>query len=91
VGERWLKLAGIGLKKHTPAQTLSQLTEVALGRATDALYEALPKNVKKQLKQLPSTVRRLEEDAKTLRGEIERLDASLISARLGHRALATPR
>jgi len=78
-GERWLKLAGIGLKKHTPAQTLSQLTEVALGRATDALYEALPKDVKKQLKQLPSTVRRLEEDAKTLRGEIERLDASLIA------------
>jgi eukaryotic-like serine/threonine-protein kinase len=78
-GERWLKLAGIGLKKNTPQQTLSQLTEVALGRATDALYDALPKEIKKQLKQLPPTVRRLEDDAKALRGEIERLDASLIA------------
>jgi serine/threonine-protein kinase len=78
-GERWVKLAGIGVKKRSPAQTLSQLTEVALGRATDALYDALPKSVQKQLKQLPPTVRRLEDDAKKLRAEVERLDAALIA------------
>jgi serine/threonine-protein kinase len=78
-GERFVKLAGIGLKRRTPSQSLSQLTEVALGRATDALYGALPKTLKKQLAQLPLTVRRLEEDAKKLRAEIDRLDASLIA------------
>lgn len=78
-GERWLELSSFGMKKRIAAPALSQLTEVALGRATDALYDALPKNVKKQLKQLPSTVRRLEDDAKALRGEIERLDAALIA------------
>jgi serine/threonine-protein kinase len=78
-GERLFRLAGLGLQHRAQLPALSQLTEVALGRATDALYDALPKDVKKQLKQLPPTVRRLEEDAKGLRTEIERLDASLIA------------
>lgn len=78
-GERFVRLAGFGLKKRTPMESLSQLTEVALGRATDALYDALPKDLRKQLKQLPAAVRRLEDDAKTLRGEIEKLDASIIT------------
>ncbi|HEY9228137.1 MAG TPA: protein kinase [Gemmatimonadaceae bacterium] len=78
-GERFVRLAGFGLKKRAPSQTLSQLTEVALGRATDALYDALPKATQKQLKQLPATVRRLEEDAKALRAEIQKLDDSLIA------------
>ncbi|MGH9887824.1 MAG: PspA/IM30 family protein, partial [bacterium] len=78
-GERLVRLAGIGVKKRVPTQSLPQLTEIALGRATDALYDALPKPVQKLLKQLPPTVRRLENDAKALREEIEKLDASLVS------------
>jgi len=78
-GERFVRLAGIGLKKKTRTESLSQLTEVALGRATDALYDALPKTLKKQLAQLPPTVRRLEDDAKKLRAEIEKLDESFIA------------
>jgi tRNA A-37 threonylcarbamoyl transferase component Bud32 len=78
-GERFVRLAGLGLKKRTPSESLSQHTEVALGRATDALYDALPKPLKKQLALLPPTVRRLEEDAKKLRAEIDRLDESLIA------------
>jgi serine/threonine-protein kinase len=76
-GERFLKLAGLGAKKPSTAATVSQLTEVALGRATDALYDALPKAVRKQLKALPDVVRRLEDDATKLRAEIDRLDASI--------------
>ncbi|MEP6492541.1 MAG: protein kinase [bacterium] len=76
-GERFVRIAGFGLKKRAPTESLSQLTEVALGRATDALYDALPKALRKQLKQLPAAIRRLEEDAKGLRGEIEKLDASI--------------
>jgi serine/threonine-protein kinase len=76
-GERFLKLCAWGTKKPSTSSTMSQLTEVALGRATDALYDALPKDLRKQLKQLPATVRRLEEDAKKLREELDKLDASI--------------
>jgi hypothetical protein len=76
-GERFVKLCGFGVKKTAVASSLPQLTEVALGRATDALYDALPKAVRKQLKQLPPTVKRLEDDAKKLREEMDRLDASI--------------
>jgi predicted Ser/Thr protein kinase len=78
-GDRFVRLAGLGLKKRAPSESLSQLTEVALGRATDALYDALPKELRRQLKQLPAAVRRLEEDAKTLRMEIDKLDASILT------------
>lgn len=78
-GGRFVRLAGLGLKKRTRAESVSQLTEVALGRATDALYDALPKDLRKHLKQLPAAVRRLEDDAKSLRGEIEKLDASILT------------
>lgn len=76
-GERFVKLCGFGMKKTPTASSLPQLTEVALGRATDALYDALPKDLRKQLKPLPATVRRLEDDAKKLREEIDKLDASI--------------
>jgi serine/threonine protein kinase len=76
-GARWLRLASVGLRRNSASQSLSQLTEVALGRATDALYDALPKALRKQLHQLPATVRRLETDARTLRTELEKLDDSI--------------
>jgi serine/threonine-protein kinase len=76
-GERFVRLCGFGVKKGAPSSSLPQLTEVALGRATDALYDALPKPIRKQLKQLPPTVKRLEDDAKKLREEIDRLDSSI--------------
>jgi hypothetical protein len=78
-GERFVKLVGIGIKKRLPSESLSQATEIALGRATDALFDALPKTVKKQLVGLPETVRRLEHDARGLRAEIEKLDGSLVA------------
>jgi eukaryotic-like serine/threonine-protein kinase len=77
--ERFVRLAGLGLKKRTADHALPQLTEVALGRATDALYDALPKSLKKELKQLPAAVRRLEDDARMLRAELDKLDASIAS------------
>jgi eukaryotic-like serine/threonine-protein kinase len=76
-GKRLVHLAGLGLKHRPTVSSLPQLTEVALGRATDALYDALPKPLRKQLNALPATVRRLEDDASTLRAEIDKLDASI--------------
>lgn len=77
--ERFVRLAGLGLKKRAAEHALPQLTEVALGRATDALYDALPKSLKKELKQLPAAVRRLEQDARVLRAALDKLDASIAS------------
>jgi hypothetical protein len=53
------------------------LTEVALGRATDHLYQALPKAVRRELADLPETIRRLEQDATKLRASIDSLDDHL--------------
>jgi hypothetical protein len=91
-GERFVRFAGIGTKKRAPAESLPQLTEVALGRATDALYDALPKDLRRQLKQLPETVKNLEAAARTLRAEMDRCDSAI--AELGEdtrRTAASPR
>ena len=74
-GERLARLAGIGLKRAAIAPTsLVQHTEIALGRATDALFEALPKKLRRDLKAVPATVRRLETDASMLRESLDKLD-----------------
>jgi serine/threonine-protein kinase len=87
-GERFVRFCSLGVKKRLPSASLPQLTEVALGRATDALFDALPKAVRKQLKPLPATVRRLEADAKKLREEIDKLDTSIAQLDGDARALS---
>src|SRR5205823_955036 len=60
-GARVATLAGVGLKPvERPALGMPVLTEVALGRATDHLFQALPKATRRELAALPETVRRLE-------------------------------
>ena len=77
-GERLAKVAGIGLAPVPRAALGSrQLTEVALGRATDHLFRALPAAVRRELAELPDIVRRLEHDATTLRANIDSLDAQI--------------
>jgi eukaryotic-like serine/threonine-protein kinase len=77
-GVRIARLASLGLKKaDRPALGMPLLTEVALGRATDHLFEALPKAARRELAALPDTVRRLEADAGRLRGSIVQLDDQL--------------
>jgi len=77
-GERLAKVAGIGLARaNRPALVARMLTETALGRATDHLYDALPKAMRKELAALPDTVRRLERNATTLRASIDSCDEHL--------------
>src|SRR5208283_3348309 len=53
-GARLTRLAAFGLHRGAIAPTsLPQHTEIALGRATDALYEALPKGLRRDLKTVP--------------------------------------
>jgi hypothetical protein len=75
--ERLVKLARTGLKNIALAPAAPQLTEVALGRATDALFLALPATVRRDLRDLPPTVRSLEADALKLRAQLEQLERSL--------------
>ena len=77
-GERLTRIAGIGLKRGVLASSaLAQHTEIALGRATDALFEALPKQLRRDLKAVPSTVRKLEADASALRESLDKFDEVL--------------
>ncbi|MES2180414.1 MAG: serine/threonine-protein kinase [Gemmatimonadota bacterium] len=77
-GARIARLASIGLKPaERPALGMPVLTEIALGRATDHLFHALPKASRKQLSGLPDAVRRLEQDASKLRESIVAFDDQL--------------
>jgi hypothetical protein len=50
---------------------------VALGRATDHLFRALPRELRRELHDLPEIVHRLEADATQLRTSIDALDDHL--------------
>jgi eukaryotic-like serine/threonine-protein kinase len=87
-GSRLARLASIGVKPAPRAGIgMPMLTEIALGRATDHLFEALPKGSRRQLAGLPETVRRLEADAGKLRDAIGRLDDQLAAFEVGSGAL----
>lgn len=87
-GERFVRWSSTSVDRRNAAPSLPQLTEIALGRATDALYDALPRELRKQFSTLPATVRRLEEDATAMRAEIERLDGSVAQLDADERANA---
>lgn len=63
-----------------PAGSAHRPTEIAIGIAADALFEALPKETRKRLNDLPRVVRRLEADAQGLRARVDELNALLAGA-----------
>ena len=90
MGERWLrllkgkvgkvlfKLGGARLNRIAPAVSgVHRPTEVAIGLAADRLFEELPREVRRNLKGLPETVKALEDDAQGMRRQIAELDAVL--------------
>ena len=87
-GARIARLVSIGLTKaERPALGMPLLTEVALGRATDHLFAALPRAARHELAALPEIVRRLEGDAGKLRQSIDELDGQLAMFERGGDAL----
>lgn len=82
-GERVFRLASLGLKRTAMQTALPQHTEVALGRALETLFASLPRATRKELKDVPGTVKRLEADAQKLRDTISALDDAAAAA---HRA-----
>jgi serine/threonine-protein kinase len=75
---RLASFVGIGLDHSArPALGMPLLTEVALGRATDHLFQALPKATRRELASLPQTIKQLETNASNLRASIDVADEPL--------------
>ena len=87
VGERWLRIlggrigdglfsfGGLGLGRHAPVAPGSHRpTEMAIGLAAERLFEDLPRESRRALAGLPQALRKLEADARVLRGQVRELN-----------------
>ncbi len=70
-----------------PAELTYRPTELAIGLAADALFEALPKDQKRELKDLPMLLERLQHDAQLMRKTVDDLNGAI--AGLGEQAAAS--
>jgi serine/threonine protein kinase len=78
VGAFMRKLAMIGLKPNPALASGSHRpTEMAIGMAADQIFESLPKESRKALKDLPALVRRLEAEAQGMRARVDELNAMI--------------
>jgi len=78
LGRALFKLTGIGVTPARLAPGASHRpTEVAIGMAADALFEALPRQTRKELKDMPAIIRRLEADAASQRARVDELSGVL--------------
>ena len=82
---RWaFRIAGAGLDRPALASLAThRATELGIGMAVDALFEALPKGTRQQLAELPAVVRLLEQDATSMRRSLEELNDVAVKAGLG--------
>ena len=74
--------------KALPASLTHRPTELALGMAAEQLYDTLPKDTRRQLRDLPDVVHRLEQDAQRMRARLEELQEAL--ADVGQRGSLDP-
>ena len=74
---KWLfRISSFGARPAVAAN-VNRPTEVAIGMASVALFEALPKDTRKHLKDLPAVIERLEADAAGQRARVDELNAML--------------
>jgi len=78
---RWLeRVARIGLRRTAaPAELTYRPTELALGLAAGGLFDSLPKEQRKELKELPALIARLERDAAAMRRTVDDLGGAVAS------------
>jgi hypothetical protein len=67
LGRLGLDRVALGAGAHRP-------TEMAISIAADRLFEELPREYRRDLKDLPATIQRLEADAHSMRLQVERLE-----------------
>ena len=81
VGDWLVRLASWRLKRPAlPAPSAHRPTEIAIGLAAGALFDALPRETRKALSDLPAVIQRLESDAQGLRARVDELNALLAGA-----------
>ena len=74
----FFRLASLGLGKGKLAiAAAGEPTEVLLGKAADQLFDALPKEQRSQLRDLPEVIKALEGAAQTLRGRRDELERAV--------------
>jgi eukaryotic-like serine/threonine-protein kinase len=66
-----------GGKDAIAASGTHRPTELAIGMAAEQLYEGLPRETRRQLRDLPDVVHRLERDAQRMRSRLEELQDAL--------------
>jgi serine/threonine-protein kinase len=89
LGKMFEKIARFGLKpRAVPAELTHRPTELAIGIAADSLFESLPKEQRKELKELPSVLSRLQADAAAMRETVDSLSQAL--AQLGDATAGRP-
>jgi predicted Ser/Thr protein kinase len=84
-GRLTAKIAGWKLRRPATAAELTyRPTEMAIGLAADALFASLPKEQRRDLKDLPAVMERLQRDAALMRRTVEELNGSLAGLGEGH-------
>ena len=66
-------------RRVVAADAAHRPTELVIGLAADNLFEALPRPVRQELRELPDVMRQLETDAQAMRKRIEELSQSMES------------
>jgi serine/threonine-protein kinase len=80
-GGWFVRLAGLGLEgRATGAQFTHRPTEIAIRFAADEVFQALPKEIRHELRDLPEVVRRLESHAQTIRKRVDELTEMVADA-----------
>jgi hypothetical protein len=78
VGRVLQKIATIGLDRRAALPAgVHRATEIAIGMAADQIFDSLPKDTRKALKELPALVRRLEAEAGGTRAHVDELQAMI--------------
>ena len=78
LGRGIFKLAGRMLRGRTLASAMThRATELSLGMAAEQLFQALPKKVRADLKELPDLLQRLQSDAQSLRKRYDGIQEAL--------------
>jgi serine/threonine-protein kinase len=75
VGKLLFRVARLFVPARTlPSPATHRATELALGMAAEQLYEQLPRETRQRLRDLPTVIRRLEQDAQRMRARLEDLN-----------------
>jgi serine/threonine-protein kinase len=78
VGKLLFRLARLLVPARAlPAAATHRATELALGLAAEKLFDQLPRETRRHLRDLPATVHRLEADAQRMRTRLEQLNDAI--------------